>query len=70
MKFLPLVFKNLWRSKLRSSLTALAVVFLVAVFSMVATVLNFLDMVMTERTKDIRVVVTNRFRIPSRFDRS
>jgi putative ABC transport system permease protein len=70
MKFLPLVFKNLWRSKLRSSLTALAVVFLVAVFSMVATVLNFLDMVMTERNKDIRVVVTNRFRIPSRFDRS
>ena len=53
MKFLPLVFKNLWRSKLRSSLTAMAVVFLVAVFSMVATVLNFLDKVMTERTKDI-----------------
>jgi putative ABC transport system permease protein len=70
MKFLPLVFKNLWRSKLRSSLTALAIVFLVAVFSMVATVLNFLDMVMTERTKDIRVIITNRFRIPSRFDRS
>jgi putative ABC transport system permease protein len=69
MKFLPLVFKNLWRSKLRSSLTALAIVFLVAVFSMVATVLNFLDMVMTERSKNVRVIMTDRFRIPSRFDR-
>lgn len=69
MKFLPLVLKNLLRSKLRSTLTALAIVFLVILFSMIGTVLVFLEDTMTEKSRDVPVVISERFRIPSRFDR-
>src|SRR5262249_12614882 len=70
MKFFPLLLKNLWRSKTRSALTALAIVFLVAIFTMIATVLRFLDNAMTEKSRDVPMIVTQRYRIPSMFDRS
>src|SRR5262249_11637060 len=70
MKLLLLILKNLGRNPLRSTLTALAVVFLVAIFSMIATVLRFLDKTMEAKAADVPVVVTERYRYPSRFDRS
>ena len=42
MKLILLIFKNLRRNLVRSGLTALAVVFLVAVFSMIVSVLLWL----------------------------
>lgn len=70
MKFFLLVLKNLRRNRVRSLLTALAVVFLVAIFSMIVSVLLFLNNAMELKNRDIKMVVTERYRIPSRFDRS
>jgi putative ABC transport system permease protein len=69
MKFLSLIVKNLRRNKVRTALTALAVVFLVVIFSMIATVLRFLNLAMTAQAKDVALVITERYRFPSRFDR-
>lgn len=69
MKFFVLILKNLRRNKLRSGLTALAVIFLVAIFSMIATVLRFLDLAMQQKARDVPIVISERYRLPSRFDR-
>src|SRR5207248_4835072 len=69
MKFFLLVLKNLSRNKARTALTALAVVFLVVIFSMIVTVLRFLNLAMAAQSKDVPIVVTERYRFPSRFDR-
>jgi putative ABC transport system permease protein len=69
MHLLLLVFKNLLRNKLRTALTALAIFFLVAVFTMIATVLRFLENAMADKEKDVKSIATERYRIPSRFDR-
>jgi putative ABC transport system permease protein len=70
VKLLILIFKNLWRNKLRTVLTAMAIITLVAIFSMILSVLRFLDSSMEAKSRDIREVITERYRIPSRFDRS
>ena len=69
MRLCLLVLKNLKRSPLRSALTALAVTILVILFSVLATVLRFLGQAMEKRSADVPVVVTERYRLPSRFDR-
>ncbi|HXG08913.1 MAG TPA: ABC transporter permease [Gemmataceae bacterium] len=69
MKLLLLVFKNLLRNKLRSALTVLAVIVLVAIFSLIATVLLTMERAMRERARDVPVVLSERYRFPSRFDR-
>ncbi len=67
MKLVFLILKNLRRNLLRSSLTAMAVVLLVAIFTMIMTVLRFLDLAMTQKESDVPLVITERYRIPSRF---
>lgn len=69
MKLVLLIFKNLRRNLLRSALTGLAIIVLVFVFTMIATVLRFLDAAMADRTADVQVVLTERYRLPSRFDK-
>lgn len=69
MKLFRLILKNLFRNKVRSILTALAIFLLVAIFTLIATVIRFLDNQMAEQSKDVLAVVTERYRIPSRFDR-
>jgi uncharacterized membrane protein len=69
MKFFVLILKNLLRNLVRTVLTALAVILLVAIFTMIVTVLRFLENAMAARETDVPLVVTERFRIPSRFDR-
>lgn len=69
MKLLKLILKNLLRNKVRSILTLLAIFLLVAIFTLIATVIRFLDDQMAEQSKDVLAVITERYRIPSRFDR-
>lgn len=68
MKMFGLILKNLWRNKIRTVLTALAVFTLVAIFSMIFSVIRFLDLSMEQKSRDIRLVLTEKYRIPSRFD--
>lgn len=68
MKLLGLIFKNLWRNKIRTVLTALAVFTLVAIFSMIYSVIGFLDQSMAEKSRDVKLILTEKYRIPSRFD--
>jgi putative ABC transport system permease protein len=68
MKLFKLILKNLARNKLRTSLTALAIFSLVAIFTLIATVISFLNAQMTDQTKDVLSLISDRYRIPSRFD--
>jgi putative ABC transport system permease protein len=69
MRYLLLIFKNLRRNILRSALTGLAIIVLVVLFSMILTVLTFLNQAMTAQAADVALVLTERYRLPSRFDR-
>jgi putative ABC transport system permease protein len=70
MKFFLLILKNLLRNKLRSLLTALAVIALVAIFSMITTVLGLINGFMAEKDKDVGVMITERYHMMTAFDRS
>ena len=66
-RFLLMSVKNLRRNLLRTSLTYLAVFMLVAIVTMVWSVLYYLDDLMTERAKDIKVVVQEKWQAGSRM---
>lgn len=68
MKLLLLALKNLRRNMVRATLTAMAMILLAAVFCMVATVLRALSVFTAEKTRDVKLIVTERYRIPSSFD--
>jgi putative ABC transport system permease protein len=65
MKLLILVFKNVARNPLRAALTALGTMVLVFVVTLVWSVLAFLDVMTREQSRDLKAVVTERWRIPS-----
>lgn len=67
MKFFLLIIKNLRRNNLRSLLTALAVMVLVAIFCMLVTVLTGLAEFTSEKSRDIKLIITDRYRFPSQF---
>ncbi|GIW81730.1 MAG: hypothetical protein KatS3mg105_3537 [Gemmatales bacterium] len=69
MSIFLLALKNLRRNRLRTVLTSLAVVALVAVFSMIVTVLMFLDELVTEKNRDVRLLITERYGLLRPFDR-
>jgi putative ABC transport system permease protein len=60
MMLFKLILKNLYRNRLRSILTSLAIFFLVAILTLVGTVLRFLEDSMAEKEKDIKLIVTER----------
>jgi putative ABC transport system permease protein len=66
-KFAVMMFKNLRRSLVRTSLTYLATFAGVIVVAMIWSVLSFLDNVMTEKSKDVKAIVTEKFQIPSQM---
>jgi putative ABC transport system permease protein len=66
-KSLGLVFKSLRRNYLRTALTSLAVMVLVFVITIVWSFLVILDVIMTERTKDFKAIVTERWQVPSQM---
>jgi len=67
MKFLLLIVKNVRRNLLRSLLTAMGTMVLVSVVILVWSILAFLDQVTQEKTSDFKVIVTERWRLPSRM---
>lgn len=69
MKLVAFILKNLLRNKVRSLLTILAAAVLVACVTMILTVLHFIEQEMSEKENDVKLVVTERYRMPSRFDR-
>lgn len=69
-KLFLLILKNLRRNPVRVSLTGLAVLVLVTIYVLIQSVLTFLDQQMEEKTTNIRLIITERFRIPSRFQKA
>jgi putative ABC transport system permease protein len=67
MKLLRLILKNLRRNLIRTVLSALAIVVLVFVVTLVWSVLAFLDAVTAEKAKDFKAIVTERWQIPSQM---
>ncbi len=67
MRFFRLILKNIWRNPLRSVLTALGTMLLVLVVTMVWSILAFLDEASAEKNANFKVIVTERWQIPSRM---
>lgn len=67
MRFFMLIVKNIRRSPVRSSLTALGTIMLVLVVTLIWSVLFFLERATTEKAANLKVVVTERWSIPSRM---
>jgi putative ABC transport system permease protein len=65
--YVRLVFKSLLRNPLRTLLTGTATLLLVLVITLIWSVLWLLDLVTTERTKDFKAIVTERWQIPSQM---
>jgi putative ABC transport system permease protein len=61
------VLKSLSRNLLRTTLTSLAVVVLVFVVTLIWTVLWFLDLVTTEKSQDLKAIVTEKWQVPSQM---
>jgi putative ABC transport system permease protein len=61
MRFLLIMVKSLRRNLTRTSLTYLATFVLVIVVTMVWSTLYFFDSLMTERTKDMKIIVTEKW---------
>jgi putative ABC transport system permease protein len=66
-KMVVFVLKSLSRNLLRTTLTSAAVVILVFVVTLIWTVLWFLDLVMTEKSQDLKAIVTEKWQIPSQM---
>jgi putative ABC transport system permease protein len=67
MKFFLLILKNLRRNKVRTALTSLSTMVLVFVVTMIWTVVAFLDNFTREKSGNLKVVVTERWQMPSQM---
>jgi len=67
MKFFLLILENIRRNKLRTALTALGTMVLVLVVTAVWTILGFIDSQVTEKSENIKAIVTERWRLPSQM---
>jgi putative ABC transport system permease protein len=67
VKLLLLTVKNMRRNLVRSTLTALGTMVLVFVFTLIWSVLSFLDAVTAEKTQDLKAFVTERWQLPSQM---
>jgi putative ABC transport system permease protein len=65
--YLKFISKSLFRNLLRTILTGMATLVLVFVVTLVWTVLNFLDLVTTQKTNDFKAIITERWQIPSQM---
>lgn len=57
---IKLIVKSLYRHKVRTILTSLAIFVLVAMLTLIGTVLRFLENSMAEKEKDIKLIITER----------
>lgn len=67
MKFVTLIFKNVRRNAIRSTLTAVGTMVLVFVVTLVWSILDFLDAVTADKTDNLKAIVTERWQIPSQM---
>jgi putative ABC transport system permease protein len=66
-KLFLLVVKNLRRNLLRTMLTTLAIMFLVFMVTVILTVVHTLDLFTTEKSKDLKLIVMERWQLPSQM---
>jgi len=66
-KSIRFILKSLARNKVRTALTALATGLFVLLVTLVCSVLLFLDLITTEKSKDLKAIVTERWQIPSQM---
>jgi putative ABC transport system permease protein len=66
-KLFLLIFKNLLRNKQRTGITAMAIMALVVLVSLIWTVVSFLDAATEEKSHDIKLIVTERWQLPSQL---
>lgn len=66
-RFCQIVLENATRNYMRTILTALGTMMLVAVVTGVWSILDFLQEVTSEKTSNIKAIVTERWRIPSQM---
>jgi len=66
-KLFLLVVKNLRRNLLRTALTCLATMVLVFMVTLIWTVVYFLDQITLEKSKDLKLIVTERWQLPSQM---
>ena len=59
MKYLPFVFRNLWRNPLRTLLTVAAIAFAITLVSLLRTLPGGMDIMLNEYASKTRVSVTN-----------
>ncbi len=64
-KLFLLILKNLRRNVLRTVLTAVAIMVLVLMVTGIATVLVGLDRYTEEQAKDLKLIITDRYQLPS-----
>jgi len=67
MKFLLLIVKNVRRNVVLSSLTSLGTIVLVLVVTLVWSVLAFLDAATSEKQRNLKAIITERWQIPSQL---
>ncbi len=65
--YFRLMFLNLRRNIIRTALTSVASIVLVFVVTLVWTILWFLNLVTSEKAKDFKAIVTERWQIPSQM---
>jgi putative ABC transport system permease protein len=66
-KYGLIIFKNVRRNLLRTLLTSLGTMVLVLVITLIWSVLHFLDNAMADKASNFKVIVTERWQIPSRM---
>jgi putative ABC transport system permease protein len=67
MKFFLLILKNLRRNLVRTLLTALGTIVLVFVVTLIWSVLDFLNKATEEKSQNVKMIVTERWQIPSQL---
>jgi putative ABC transport system permease protein len=67
MKLFLLVLKNIRRNLVLSSLTSLGTIVLVLVVTLVWSVLAFLDRATSEKQRNLKAIITERWQIPSQM---
>jgi putative ABC transport system permease protein len=66
-KYFPFILRNVRRNLLRTIVASLAIIFLTLVVTAVWSILVPLDFVMTEKTSDIKSIVTEKNSVPSQM---
>src|SRR3954454_1195157 len=64
-RLFALMLKNLGRSPVRTALISLATMVLVAKVTLIWTIVDFLDTATRERSRDLKLIITERWQIPS-----